>query len=495
MTMGESSVVVVTPAPASLPKCFVCPITQGILCDPVMTVDGQTYERVAILEWFKRGRRTSPLTNLSLASRQLFPNSTLREALDEYLKIMPNLVRPESRQCNISKALADYESNKMAGFDDNQSYDDFLDCEERENQHRLQHELRRMAEQLHVATQGCTSQELKNCCGMACAQELRTVAATVQQRLVQLANGAAPPSDAPTTAPAQMCGAGTFFQGTIATGGEDALLRFLDVGSGSTRAQIEHGGAVTSAAFGPDKNHLATGCTDGRLRIIDRRIGCSETALEHSDAVSAVAWSPQGGMVACACEDQLSLVNPATGATVVLAQQSDVILALGWDPSGQMIAAGSEEKVYVLDATHGFTRRTWAHGDWVRAVEWNPSGQRIATGCDDKKLRMLNAMSGRVEFEVQHQGAVLAVAWSPDGTRVATGSKDKHLRVVDALSGRVEVVVPHGGTVRALAWSPCGHMIATGGWDNRLRIIDAASGKVTSVLHHGGCVTTIAWSS
>ncbi|CAE8605714.1 unnamed protein product, partial [Polarella glacialis] len=44
-----------------IPQCFRCPISQE---DPVITVDGHTYERQGIEEWFHQGRRTSPLTNL-----------------------------------------------------------------------------------------------------------------------------------------------------------------------------------------------------------------------------------------------------------------------------------------------------------------------------------------------------------------------------------------------------------------------------------------------
>jgi hypothetical protein len=34
--------------------------------DPVMTSDGQSYERVAITKWFEMGRITSPISNEKL---------------------------------------------------------------------------------------------------------------------------------------------------------------------------------------------------------------------------------------------------------------------------------------------------------------------------------------------------------------------------------------------------------------------------------------------
>ena len=35
------------------PKNFICPITQAVMVDPVVTADGHTYEREAIEQWFE----------------------------------------------------------------------------------------------------------------------------------------------------------------------------------------------------------------------------------------------------------------------------------------------------------------------------------------------------------------------------------------------------------------------------------------------------------
>ena len=48
------------------PDEFLCPILQTLLEDPVMTLDGHTFERKAIAEWFSRGNLTNPLTNKKL---------------------------------------------------------------------------------------------------------------------------------------------------------------------------------------------------------------------------------------------------------------------------------------------------------------------------------------------------------------------------------------------------------------------------------------------
>ncbi len=62
---------------------FQCPLTMEMMRDPVMTADGQTYERAATEEWFALGRRTSPLTGDELPSTNFFPNIALRKVIRE----------------------------------------------------------------------------------------------------------------------------------------------------------------------------------------------------------------------------------------------------------------------------------------------------------------------------------------------------------------------------------------------------------------------------
>ena len=50
------------------------------MTDPVSTLDGFTYERAAITEWF-RTKDTSPFTGATLESKSLFPNYSLRSLI------------------------------------------------------------------------------------------------------------------------------------------------------------------------------------------------------------------------------------------------------------------------------------------------------------------------------------------------------------------------------------------------------------------------------
>ena len=65
---------------------YACPISLVIMRDPVVTDDGQSYERTEIEAWFKTQREANePLTSplrAPLKSSELVPNHSLRHAIE-----------------------------------------------------------------------------------------------------------------------------------------------------------------------------------------------------------------------------------------------------------------------------------------------------------------------------------------------------------------------------------------------------------------------------
>ena len=68
-----------------LPEAFVCPISGVLMADPVLTVEGNTYDRYHIAAWLQ-SHNTDPLTNEVLPSKELKENRALRHAIEAYLK-------------------------------------------------------------------------------------------------------------------------------------------------------------------------------------------------------------------------------------------------------------------------------------------------------------------------------------------------------------------------------------------------------------------------
>ena len=76
----------------NLPPHFFCPITQELMEEPVVTQDGQTYERHAIEYWL-RDHDTSPLTGQPLAHKELTANIVLRSMIREHYERQPGRAR------------------------------------------------------------------------------------------------------------------------------------------------------------------------------------------------------------------------------------------------------------------------------------------------------------------------------------------------------------------------------------------------------------------
>ena len=77
-----------------VPEAFVCPITHEPMVDPVVALDGHSYSRGAIQDWFRQGRLSSPCTNEQLGSDQLLPNHSLRKAMEQRRDEQPMAIDP-----------------------------------------------------------------------------------------------------------------------------------------------------------------------------------------------------------------------------------------------------------------------------------------------------------------------------------------------------------------------------------------------------------------
>ena len=70
-------------------EAFVCPITQEIMQDPVITPHGMSFDRKAIIDWLCKDQ-TCPLTKKPLKKEDLITNYALKSSIQEYLKTLPN---------------------------------------------------------------------------------------------------------------------------------------------------------------------------------------------------------------------------------------------------------------------------------------------------------------------------------------------------------------------------------------------------------------------
>lgn len=68
--------------PDRVPSYLVCSISCQVFRDPVVCMDGHTYERECIERWLQE-HDSSPMTNLPLPSKVVVPNRALRQEIDQ----------------------------------------------------------------------------------------------------------------------------------------------------------------------------------------------------------------------------------------------------------------------------------------------------------------------------------------------------------------------------------------------------------------------------
>ncbi len=79
-----------------IPENFICPISYRLMIDPVMTVNGNSYDRTPITDWLEIDDR-DPMFNTILSDKKLISNTELKK---EIIKFLKNLKLRSSRIYN-----------------------------------------------------------------------------------------------------------------------------------------------------------------------------------------------------------------------------------------------------------------------------------------------------------------------------------------------------------------------------------------------------------
>ncbi|HVU70702.1 MAG TPA: serine/threonine-protein kinase [Ktedonobacteraceae bacterium] len=193
-----------------------------------------------------------------------------------------------------------------------------------------------------------------------------------------------------------MVGHQGFTIGYLASGGDDGIVRILDVADQDAREVTILAEYADSLAYSPDGWYLATGgaSSEASVKLWDMKMYRRVYAVYrgHSAAVTGLAWLPNGVYLASASVD---------------------------------------ETVQVWSAVSGATLFTCkGHESAVNAVAPSPDGNYLASASDDKTVQIWSAYDGKhLMTYTGHKGAVTTVSWSPNGKYIASGSADKTVQV------------------------------------------------------------------
>ncbi len=269
---------------------------------------------------------------------------------------------------------------------------------------------------------------------------------------------------------------------TVATGGQDGVVRLWDVATGNEIRELTgHTAEVNAVAFSPTDNSLvASASGDGTLRIWNTATGTLRTTLRgHTAGVLAVAFSPDGTVLASGSVDKdVRLWRVPSGEPLMtLSGHRWLVVALAFSPDSSILASGSwDNSVRLWDVDDGQELRVLrGHRNFVRAVAFSPDGRTLASGSWDTTVRLWDVTTGEERVSLSgHGGPVFSLAYSPDGLYLASASGDQTVCLWDVREQREAFRLEgHRNYVVGVAFTPDGKVLASASRDGSARLWDA----------------------
>ncbi|MFL5340521.1 MAG: sigma-70 family RNA polymerase sigma factor [Gemmataceae bacterium] len=330
---------------------------------------------------------------------------------------------------------------------------------------------------------------------------------------------------------------------TVAFGGMDMTLHFVDVGTGRELfSSPKQENTVITMSWSPDGKMLATGsgnfvhrwdpatfrelpplprcpdevncvrfssdskllaltCGEKSVRLLDPQSGReARLALPTPDAAGGLCFSPDGKRLAVSCKDKtIHIFDLLAGQKA----QSFTGIENGraaqvFSRDGRMLLAGDMDGNLVwLDVESGReARRATGAGEWVMALAASPDGKTVVGAFTQRALRRWNIETGEELRPVPgHDKRVNDVAFSPDGRTIATAGDDRHIYLWNSATGHCTGDIPTTQDLRTIAWSPDGTRLAAAGIGKVIQLWDVKNRReVRRFTGHTAEVNTVVFS-
>jgi WD40 repeat protein len=262
----------------------------------------------------------------------------------------------------------------------------------------------------------------------------------------------------------------------LATGGDDRMIKLWDLTPSPTdqsarrpnrdrtvRTLRGHADVVTAVAFLPGKGTLASAGEDGVIKLWDSDLGEERATLRgHPNGVACLAFSPEGQTLASgsgARDEQERWLGEVrlwdvTGEQQprVLQAHADFVSCLAFTPDGRNLATGSADRtVRLWDVVTGQERaNVVGPNGGVYALAFTSDGRTLAVSGGDRDDR--EGWRGEVRLWDRHV--------PPDGG----------------------TFYAHGLTVAGLAFTPNGRDLISLGGDGTVKCWDLSKGDGRDVL-------------
>jgi NET1-associated nuclear protein 1 (U3 small nucleolar RNA-associated protein 17) len=237
------------------------------------------------------------------------------------------------------------------------------------------------------------------------------------------------------------------------------------------------------------KHSLSTRARSCRIYTMNCRSGKMDLLYKGKDC-TALALSPSGEYIASLSNSVLFIYNIATN-TVVKQTHVRALTTLVFHPTDPYIATGDSEGQIVLwyqfaDPTKVVTSTLHWHAHAVEALAFSEDGAYLLSGGEEAVLVVWQLDTGHKQFMPRLGASIAHICISPDGNTYALASADNAIRLLSAVTSKVERTVqglqhahtmPEPKTIRGLSTGiiaePRGRgVIAMGGVPGTIQMYD-----------------------
>jgi WD40 repeat protein len=276
---------------------------------------------------------------------------------------------------------------------------------------------------------------------------------------------------------------------TIATGHDDGMVRFWDVGSQKFVGEVKacpKPVPLSAIAFAPRGDYLATVGEDRVVRVWDeithKLVG---ELVSHTDRVPALAWSPDGALLVSAGWDTSARVwrPPQSEPLMLLNSHADQVHTIGFSPDGRYLACADSDfdiHLWTDPAKAGRGAVLRGHSDEIRCLAFSPDGSKLASAGADRVIHVWDVRDGRLLAGPNARGRHTIAVIPGHPLRLAS-SGGPTVRVWDTASGE-EVAPTNLCPAFTVAASPDGKWLAIGGTDHFTQLWNAADGTLAASL-------------
>ncbi|MET0262601.1 MAG: WD40 repeat domain-containing protein [Rariglobus sp.] len=272
-----------------------------------------------------------------------------------------------------------------------------------------------------------------------------------------------------------------------------------------------HDDGANCLAWHPSQPLLATGGQDAKVKFWDATTAQHTASSEVGGAwIERLAWrpsapandggtaEPSGPILAAAAGRHLAFLR-ADGSTLhAFPPAPKTISAIAWQPAGGCLASAYFGGVCLWDADDFIAQKEFAYANGIHALVWSPDNRWLVSGNQDPSVHLW-LPDTTDEFHMSgYEGKVKDLSYDRDSHWLATsGGQDACLWDCTGAGpeGREPIMLPHQAKVCAVAFQNDHSLLATASADGTVHLWSPERPKpLRATVKMPVAATKLAWS-